>query len=457
MTERSLVTRLVRSAVLWALPLLVIVALLLTWLYRAQTYRFFDEPQEATVTALIAAAEVEDGAIRLLREPIGDDYQRALSGRYWIIGDLQPSGIITPYLTSRSLYEGTLALPPNETLDLLADTGAELRTRSSGPDNEPLRVVARTIDLQGMDRAIVIASGADVREAARDVQRFGAITLALVGLLTAGLILAVFVQVRIGLKPLFDMGKRVADVREGDASRVEGAYPRELQPLADELNNLIAHNRSVVERARTHVGNLAHALKTPIAVLRNEAEGEPAKDIVARQTEEMNRQVEHHLRRAQAAARGQVVGVVADADEALDGLARTLSRIYERQGKRIVTEFPDNLVFRGEKRDLEEMVGNLLDNACKWAARDVRLKAGFADDTHIFVEVHDDGPGIPVADREKALRRGIRLDEATPGTGLGLSIVDDLAGGYGGSLELGDSALGGLSSRLVLPGRPDRV
>ena len=457
MRERSLVTRLVRSAVLWALPLLVFVALALTWLYRAQTYRFFDEPQEATVTALLAAAEARDGVITLSREPIGDDFQRALSGRYWLIGDLQPAGVITPYRASRSLYEGTLTLPPSETLELLADTGKQISTRSSGPDNEPLRVVARTIILPGMNRPVVIASGADVREAARDVQRFGAITLALIGLLAAGLILAVFVQVRIGLKPLFDMGKRVADVREGDASRVEGAYPRELQPLADELNNLIDHNRSIVERARTHVGNLAHALKTPIAVLRNEAEAEPSKEVVARQTEEMNRQVEHHLRRAQAAARGQMLGVVADADEALDGLARTLSRIYERQGKRIETEFPDNLVFRGEKRDFEEMVGNLLDNAFKWAAADVKLRAGFEDGTHIFVEVHDDGPGIPEGDREKALRRGIRLDEATPGTGLGLSIVDDLAGGYGGSLELGESSLGGLRSRLVLPGRPDRV
>ena len=456
MTERSLVTRLVRSAVLWALPLLLIVALLLTWLYRNQTYRFFDAPQEETVTALIAAAEQRDGAISLSREPIGDDYQRALSGRYWIIGDLSPTGIIAPYLTSRSLYESTLTLPPNESLDLLADTGAELRTRSSGPDGEPLRVVARTVILPGMDEAVVIASAADVREAVRDVRQFGIITTSLVALLTAGLILAVFLQVRIGLKTLFDLGKRVAAVREGDSSRVEGEYPRELQPLAEELNSLIDHNRSVVERARTHVGNLAHALKTPIAVLRNETEGPLSRDVISRQTEEMNRQVEHHLRRAQAAARGQVVGVVSDADEALLGLARTLSRIYERQGKAIETDFPDNLVFRGEKRDLEEMVGNLLDNAYKWAAGRVRLSAGFADASRIYVEVEDDGPGIPEADREKALRRGIRLDEATPGTGLGLSIVDDLAGAYGGTLELSSSSLGGLRSRLVLPGRPDR-
>ena len=451
----SLVTRLVRTSVLWAVPLLVIVALALTWLYRAQTYRFFDAPLEATVTNLIASAEWKDDRIVLSREPADDDYARALSGRYWVIGDLEPNGRIVPLLTSRSLYESTLRIHPNDTLDLLADTGAELVTQAPGPEaGEPLRVVARTVILPNMSEPVVIAAGADVREAARDVQRFGAISTLLVALLAAGLILAVFQQVRLGLRPLFEMGNRVADVREGRAQRVEGQYPREIQPLATELNDLIDHNKSVVERARTHVGNLAHALKTPIAVLRNETEGALAPDVVRRQTEEMHKQVEHHLRRAQAAARGQAVGVASDADEALDALARTLTRIYGRDGKTILTDFPDNLVFRGEKRDLEEMVGNLLDNACKWAARDVRLSAAVADG-RLCVTVEDDGPGIPEDDVETALKRGERLDEQVPGTGLGLSIVDDLAGAYKGSLTLGRSGMGGLKASLELPGRED--
>ena len=235
MRERSLVTRLVRSAVLWAVPLLVIVALALTWLYRAQTYRFFDAPLDETVTSIIAAAEYSDGALQLSREPSDDSYSRALSGRYWVVGDLEPTGIIRPYLTSRSLYETTLALPPSETLGLIADTGAELRTQTSGPDGEPLRVIARTVILPDMPEPVVIAAAADVREAAADVRRFGAIATLLTALLAAGLILAVFLQVRLGLKPLFDMGERVAAIREGTALSVEGDYPREIQPLATEL------------------------------------------------------------------------------------------------------------------------------------------------------------------------------------------------------------------------------
>ena len=453
--QPSLVTRLVRTAVLWALPLLLGVALALTWLYRAQTYRFIDAPLEATVTGLIAAAETADGELRLQREPADDDYGRAFSGRYWVIGRLEPAGRIEPLLSSRSLYESTLRIHPKDTAALLSETGAELRTQSPGPDGgEPLRVVARTVILPGMEGPVVIAAAADVRDAARDVQRFGALATLLVALLAAGLILAVFVQVRIGLKPLFEMGSRVADVREGRASRVEGTYPREIQPLATELNDLIDHNVSVVERARTHVGNLAHALKTPIAVLRGEVGAHMSPAVVERQTEEMHRQVEHHLRRAQAAARGQAVGIASDADEALEALARTLTRIYGRQGKSIVTDFPHNLVFRGERRDLEEMVGNLLDNACKWAAAEVRLSAR-VEGGRLRIRVEDDGCGIPPGDRAKALRRGERLDEQVPGTGLGLSIVDDLAGAYNGTLELGETDLGGLSATLDLPGRQE--
>jgi len=147
------------------------------------------------------------------------------------------------------------------------------------------------------------------------------------------------------------------------------------------------------------------------------------------------------------------VGQAADADEALAALARTLTRIYGRDGKTITTDFPDDLVFRGEKRDFDEMVGNLLDNACKWAKSTVQLRASMFGENQIEVTISDDGPGIPEAQHENALKRGIRLDEQTPGTGLGLSIVDDLANAYGGELTLGSSALGGLECRLRLPGR----
>ena len=266
------------------------------------------------------------------------------------------------------------------------------------------------------------------------------------------------------MKPLFNLRDDVADVREGRSERVGTAYPSEIQPLATELNSLINHNKDVVERAQTHVSNLAHALKTPIAVLLNESaaqkdnEGAFA-DVVARQTQSMNNQVEHHLRRARAAARGQAIGVSCDVSEVVDSLARTLPRIYRSKDIDLSVKVEAKLGFRGERRDLEDMVGNLMDNACKWCGNRVVLRAYTLapDEGQFALCVEDDGPGIETADVERALKRGIRLDEATPGTGFGLSIVDDLAKAYKGTLSLTRSDMGGLKTVLVLPRRISKI
>jgi len=247
----------------------------------------------------------------------------------------------------------------------------------------------------------------------------------------------------------------VAAVRRGRAARLTGAYPHEIAPLTNELNALLDHNRAVVERARTHVGNLAHALKTPISVLRNEAAASQGalSELVARQTEAMARNVEHYLQRAQAAARAEAIGARCDVGPVLEDLARTLERLYGRQKDLDLTvEAEPGLTFRGERQDLEEMAGNLLENACKYGRGLVLAKAAPAAGRESFdLVVEDDGPGIAQAAAAEALRRGQRLDETAPGQGLGLSIVDDLARLYGGALELGRSDLGGLRATLRLP------
>jgi len=278
-------------------------------------------------------------------------------------------------------------------------------------------------------------------------------------LVAAGMIGAIFWQVRNGLRPLFSLQQKVADIREGKADRVDGTYPSEIAPLADELNTLIVHNKDVVERARTHVSNLAHGLKTPLAVLQNEAQSSKSalSDVVHRQTETMKRQVDHHLHRARAAARGQVIGATAPVEDVLRPLARTLERIYRDKDIDFDIKVSDGLIFRGEKRDLEEMVGNLMDNACKWtdAKVHIRAKSDESDDTMIIVSVSDDGPGLKSSEYKEALKRGARLDETTPGTGFGLPIVDDLARAYKGSLKLGKAKIGGLRVDLELPGRSE--
>ena len=461
--SQSLVLRLVRSATLWALPVLIFTAVVLTWFYRSSTHRIFDDPMISAVTSLIAAANVPASGdlqqIDLDREPTDPRYQQALSGRYWLIGTLSEDGSVSSLKTSRSLYGETLKLNSRYASQLMQSNGEEVAASSIGPDEEPLRVIAHLVTLPNAAQPVVIMAAIDSRPTSQAVRRFAFLASGLMLLLSAGLIIAVFTQVRLGLKPIFELRDTVADVREGRATRVDGHYPPEIQPLATELNFLIDHNRNVVERARTHVGNLAHALKTPLAVLVNESEsrkvGKDAEfsDIVERQTTAMRSQVDHHLRRARAAARGQAIGVSTDVETVLSSLARTLPRIFRSKDIDMATNFAPSLAFRGEKQDLEEMAGNLMDNACKWTRSRVKVTAipNPDDETSFIITVEDDGPGLNEKDYETALKRGARLDEATPGTGFGLAIVDDLARAYKGSVKLSRSRLGGLCVTLTLP------
>lgn len=450
----SLVSRLVRAALLWTVPALITALILLTWFYRNTVYMSFDDPLESAVTALIASVEVtqEDGLV-LTREPLDPRYQRALSGRYWLVGTVNDAGEVEPLLASRSLYGETLRIDAADRAQLTQATGEAVRFPGSGPNvDEPLRIVGREVRLPGMTAPVVAMAAADRRPATRSIQQFAGSALFLMVLLTAGLLAAIYAQVRLGLRPLFALADRVADVREGRSVNLEGRYPAEIAGVADELNSLIAHNRNVVERAQTHVGNLAHGLKTPIAVLQNEAGLSAMVDagVIKRQTDAMSAQVDHHLRRARAAARGQAIGLSCDMDDVISALARTLPRIHRDKDLIIDVDGEAGLRFRGDKRDLEDMIGNLMDNAAKWTGSQVEVSRT-ADDASIRIVIDDDGPGIPEAERDTALKRGARLDEATPGSGLGLAIVNDLAEAYGGALALSGSIRGGLRAELTLP------
>jgi signal transduction histidine kinase len=206
-----------------------------------------------------------------------------------------------------------------------------------------------------------------------------------------------------------------------------------------------------VERQRTHVGNLAHALKTPISVMLAEARGQPGPlaEVVERQAVSMQGHVERHLRRARAAARFSTAGEHTPVAEVLDELSRMLERVFP-DGE-IDWDADDELAFLGERQDLQEMVGNLMENACKWRKRRVRVVAEPAGPGRLRLTVEDDGPGLPAEARAAVLKRGQRLDETMPGSGLGLSIVAELASAYGGGVALADSRLGGLRVELDLP------
>jgi signal transduction histidine kinase len=260
---------------------------------------------------------------------------------------------------------------------------------------------------------------------------------------------------RQGLTPFRRLRDRLMAVRKGDDRRVEGVYPSEVQPLIDELNALLEERQKAVKRAIATAGDLAHGLKTPLALLAQEAEraasegnGELAENI-GQQVEHMTRQVNYHLARARAAS-GVASGVRCAVAPCVDALIRTVEKLYAGRALEILAEIATDVSARVQPEDMDEILGNLLDNACKWAKSRVVVKAVRSGSMIVFT-VEDDGCGLERALRSAVLERGVRIDEKAPGSGLGLAIVRDLAELYGGSIFLDDSVLGGLQARVSLP------
>ncbi len=454
--QRSLVGRLVSLAAIWCLLLLAGMGVALTLFFDHAAVSRFDTDLADLANGLYAGAGVEaDGTVSA--PPITDDRaSRAYSGKYWQIADLPGDGRLHALARSRSLWDQVLNAPAATIAKARATPGAPVYYDATGPaqdGREPLRAVALLAYLPGHAAPVVFMAGENRAPLNRDVRRFAWTTTAALLLLGVGLVGAVVVQVMVGLTPLFAMGREIAAVRKGKAQRLAGPYPSELAPVATELNALLDHNQEVVERQRTHVGNLAHALKTPISVMLAEAEQRPGAlaEVVDRQAQTMRLQVEHHLRRARAAARAQGSGERTDIAEVLDEIARTLERIFQARGVDVDWQADDGLAFLGERQDLQEIAGNLLENACKFCRARVRAQAAPTAPGRLRLTVEDDGPGLEPGQAGEVLKRGARLDESGPGSGLGLSIVDELARAYGGSLQLSRSPLGGLRVALDLP------
>jgi signal transduction histidine kinase len=452
MRLNSLAFRLFAAAAAWTLIVLPATAILLASLYRQAVERNFDARLNVYLTSLVASTtqggSVKPSEITNLGEPV---FGIPFSGWYWQIKPL--NGAARPDFVSDSLLDQQLKLPSQS--GVLPDASLTRRAYGPGPEQQRLRIVEREIRPAGPQSApYSYAVAGDATEIERDVAAFTTMLIAALGVLGLGLVAATYFQVRFGLSPLRAIRQNLTAIRSGEAERLEGELPDEIRPLQQELNALIQSNHDIVDRARTHVGNLAHALKTPLSVISNEArthEGPLAAKVIE-QAGIMRTQITHHLDRARVAARSSVIGDATEVDAVLRALKRTVDRIYEERGFDIEVSCIKELKFQGERQDLEEMVGNLLDNACKWARSqvsvDVQRKEGAA---RFIVVVDDDGPGLTEAQRAKAVKRGQRLDETKPGSGLGLSIVADLAHLYKGRFELEPSPEGGLRARLELP------
>ncbi len=445
----SLWLRMGVGAVLWITLALTSGAWVLVELFRAHVV---DQTQQRLVTDMdqvIASLVVDtDGSLFLDREPSDPRFHTPFSGLYWQVGEAP-----APVLRSRSLWDDALPLP----VDTVA--GGEIHLhRIPGPRDTTLLTAERQIRLPDLPGPVRVAVALDAEEVAAAVRRFTA-DLALASLaLGCALIAAALLQVFGVLRPFSRLRLRVLDVRRGAAERVEGTFPTEVTPLVDDLNTLLDHRREAVERARRQAGDLAHGLKTPLAVIDVEAQdlalrGETeAAAVIREQVDAMRRQVETNLARARAAAMHRLPGALTPVADALAPLASAIARLH---GKTFEVEVPAALRFHGDAQDLQEMAGTLLDNAGKWAVRRVVLRASVTPQGRLEIRIDDDGPGLPDSQHDAVFDRGTRLDEAKPGTGLGLGIARDLAELYGGSVSLATAPDGGCRAVLDLPGEAD--
>ena len=449
----SIGSRLFISAIVCSIIILFGAGIVLSAIYRRATERAFDERLQVYVQSV--AANLASKNLSNVFDPygLGDPrFTLPLSGWYW---QVRTEGRPTPEVTSSlSLFGGRL--PKLETLYIPAHDGSAREGYIIGPDERRLRLIERAIEFPDGSRFLVqIAGNAD--EIELTIQSFGKALWTSFGLLAFALGVTTIFQVRFGLLPLSRLSSEISAIRRGSSDHVGGKFPDDISPVADEINLLLDVNRDILARARTQVGNLAHALKTPLSVLINEVSDAdtPLAQKVLEQTGIMRDQVNWHLDRARAAARAGAIGVATDIGPAVAGLERTFLKIYSDKNLVIETVLAPDLKFRGERQDLEEMLGNLVDNACKWARGQVTINASAFQDAngHPFIvfDVSDDGPGLPPEKRTEVIKRGERLDETVPGTGLGLSIVADLAKLYGGELSLDSTENGGLRALLRLP------
>lgn len=450
---RSLRFRLLAGALVWTALALAVAGAILADLFREHVQARVEAELVTHLDQLTVALEIgRDGRPELVRRLSDPRFERPLSGLYWQA--VTEDGV---ELRSRSLWDQSLALPP----DRLA--AGELHHHTvPGPTGSRLILVERTVFLAGATTPLRLAVAADARLVEEPAAAFAqtlALSLVILGL---SLLVAAVVQVEVGLRPLARLRRELSAVRLGLRKRFATSVPIEVEPLTQDLNLLLEHSEAVLARARVQAGNLAHALKAELAVLTNEMrELTPANVAqvapgLGRRLERMRLHLDHHMARARAAAARGVPGLGTEVGEVVSGLARTLLRLHADRDLAFDLDLAAGLRFGGEREDLLEMLGNLMDNAGKWARRRVRVSGRATTEGGLVLAVEDDGPGLP-PEREQAVPApGVRLDEAVPGAGLGLAIVRDLAELYGGTLRLGCAGeLGGLVAELRLPAARD--
>ena len=498
--SRSLRLRLLTITLVGVAVAMVLAGLVLSGLFRDHVQRQFELSVRQQLDQVTARLEFDaQGQPVVATEGLSDPrWLKPYSGLYWQVDAMAPDGRSrVGVLRSRSLWDTSLPLQA----DMLANGEVHVH-ELAGPQGAPVLVLERALQVNASHRSVdasdsgqlpggglpgTAPTGGNERwrlSVAADMQAAHAATAQFTRVLTVSLavllvllVAAAWAQVSVGLYPLKVLQRGLQEVQQARATQVEGVFPAEVQPLVDDFNAVLRRNAEVVARARTQAGNLAHALKTPLTVLEQAARvprqapagGDDRKDgafngselsvLVQEQVQLARRHIDWHLARSRLAASAHLPGQRTAVEPVVDGLVRVMNKVHAQRGVDIqVTIAQTPVFFAGETQDLQEMLGNLLDNACKWARSAVCVQARLDGTTgpplRLVITVEDDGPGLGAVQRAQALARGVRLDETVPGTGLGLAIVQELAALYGGKVDLEPADLGGLRVVLTLPAAP---
>jgi signal transduction histidine kinase len=440
--NKSLTKRIITLSIFWIVIALVATAVLLGRFYLDHIEEHYDAHVFTHVEELVASVETSpDGSLTLTRQPTDPRFYRENSGWYWEILSGDESLERSLSLGDGRLDLSQIVFEENHNIQMV-----------NGPGGERLRAHVVHVSYPHERGSITIAATAPEMQIKDDVHDFYAHIITSFLVLGVGLSVAVVMQVYLALRPLKAIQTAISDIRAGKTERLPREFPKDVQPLVDELNFLLDHNETLLKRARNQLGDLAHSVKNPLTVIRNEARDVPGKQgkLILEQSHVMANNIDHYLSRARIYGKQDAIGYRTSVKSVIDDLSFAVSHIHKDRNIEVKMLCLDDKWFRGEAQDLEEMAGNLIDNAFKWAAREVTVSCA-SNQNRLSLIIEDDGPGIAEEELETITRRGRRLDENTPGHGHGLGIVEDIANLYGGSLRLGRSELGGLKAQLDLP------
>ncbi|WP_114767109.1 ATP-binding protein [Vibrio rhodolitus] len=432
--QLSLKSRLVLAAVVWLTAM--IIAAGITVPSQVYNYMVADTKSQLSIymDEITGNLEVDKNGQLTLSTQLSDPrFSQPYSGLYW------SASTDDSQIRSRSLWDRTIDLEKK-------------KQQAFGAKEEPLIFIQSSLYFPEYNQPISIVVGIDEQPIEDTVADLMGELWIILALLYFGVLAVIFLQIAWSLSPLTKMHRELSQLRQGERTALGDDYPRDIAPVVSDLNALLFHYQELLERARHHAGNLSHALKTPLSVLKNEIQHLPQSNQqqLRQPVDQIQSQIDYHLGRARMAGSMNILSVKASPAERIDAISMAFDKVYAARDITLINEIESELEVSVDKTDLDEMVGNLLENGYKWAHSIIRVYAETIDSNNVNIIIEDDGPGIPDEQLDNVVKRGVRLDETTPGTGLGLNIVDEMAHSYRGAFQLGRSSMGGLKATLTM-------